>query len=184
MTQSLIIVTGAPGTGKSTLAPLLAQRYACTLLDKDTIKEELFDILGTGDAAWSRRLSNASFATLFALAANELARGASLLLEGNFRVGEHDDTMRAVLARGPSSLRCVQVLCTAAEPLRLARLERRASEAARHAGHLDGARTHAQNRQGFLQIPGGRCSYDSATGSQATQRGLYAALDALLQQAN
>jgi hypothetical protein len=40
------------------------------LLAKDTVKEALFDALGTGDRAWSQRLGGASMKVLFALAAD------------------------------------------------------------------------------------------------------------------
>jgi hypothetical protein len=40
------------------------------LLAKDTIKEALFDALGTADRAWSQRLGGASMEVLFALAAD------------------------------------------------------------------------------------------------------------------
>src|SRR5688572_27245108 len=150
--QHLIIITGSPATGKSTLAPRVASRYGSTLLTKDEIKEELFDILGTGDASWSRRLSDASFATMFALAGDALGIGGSVVLEGNMRVGEHEAAMHTLLARS-SSIRCVQVLCTVAEDLRRERIERRARRPIRHSGHLDGASRFASATATFLEIP-------------------------------
>ena len=48
----------------------LAAALGVPLLAKDTIKEALFDALGTGDRAWSRRLGAASMEVLFALAAD------------------------------------------------------------------------------------------------------------------
>ena len=58
----VIVVTGLPGAGKSTLAHELARRYRVPLLGKDFIKEPLLDVLGAVDAAHSRKLSDASFA--------------------------------------------------------------------------------------------------------------------------
>jgi len=177
--QHLIIVTGAPATGKSTLAPLVASRYGSTLLAKDEIKEELFDILGAGDASWSRRLSDASFATMFALANDALGSGGSVVLEGNMRVGEHESAIHALLARA-SSIRCVQVLCRASEDLRRARHERRARRPIRHAGHLDTTTRFASATAAFLDIPSTRLEFDGSESSKARER-LFAALDASLQ---
>ena len=179
--QHLIIVTGAPATGKSMLAPLVASRYGSTLLTKDEIKEELFDILGAGDASWSRRLSEASFSTMFALAGDALGSGGSVVLEGNMRVGEHEGAIHALLARA-SSIRCVQVLCTVAEDVRRARHERRAREPVRHAGHLDAITSFSGAAGAFLDIPSIRLEIDGSESSQARER-LFAALDVSLQHA-
>ena len=178
--QHLVIVTGPPATGKSTLAPLVASRYGSTLLAKDEIKEELFDTLGTGDAGWSRRLSDASFATMFALAGDALGSGGSVVLEGNMRVGAHEGAIRALLTRS-SSIRCVQVLCTVAEDVRRERIERRAREPLRHAGHLDTFTLFASAMAVFLDIPSIRLVFDGSESSKATEQ-LFAALDVSLQQ--
>ena len=47
----LLLVTGLPATGKTTLARLLARRFTAPLLAKDVIKEPLLDVLGAADAA-------------------------------------------------------------------------------------------------------------------------------------
>jgi predicted kinase len=178
--QHLIIVTGPPATGKSTLAPLLASRYGSTLLAKDEIKEELFDTLGTGDALWSRRLSDASFVTMFALAGDALGAGGSVVMEGNLRPGEHEAAIHVLLARA-SSIRCVQILCRASEALRRERIERRAREALRHPGHLDARTPYSSAAATFLEIPSIRLEFDSSESSKATEH-LITALDVSVQQ--
>jgi len=99
-----MLIGGLPGTGKSTLARLLAHRYELPLICKDTIKEPLFDLIGAADRAGSRRLSDASFAAMFALARDCLRAGSDLILEGNFRPGEHEAAVIAALpAAAPST---------------------------------------------------------------------------------
>ncbi|MGC2460019.1 MAG: hypothetical protein WA446_03440 [Steroidobacteraceae bacterium] len=73
----LLLITGAPASGKTRLARDLGTRYGCGIGSKDEIKETLFEVLGTGDAAWSRRLSDASFALLFNFAPQLLAEPAT-----------------------------------------------------------------------------------------------------------
>src|SRR6185437_3895614 len=112
----LIIVTGLPATGKSTLARELARRLRVPLIGKDMIKEPLLDMLGAGDSERSRLLSTASFAVLFELARELLARGLSLIVEGNFRPGMHEGPLLQALPPGTAVL---QVLCRVQESERI-----------------------------------------------------------------
>ena len=161
----VIVVTGLPGAGKSTLAHELARRYRLPLLAKDFIKESLLDVLGAADPAHSRKLSDASFATLFRLAA-EWARDAhSFVLEGNFRPGEHEGSLRDSL----EAAQVVQLLCRVPESERVARLAARESDPSRHVGHRFGERQSAagaaigMNRSdAFLDLPGGRFVHEVA----------------------
>ena len=179
------MVTGLPGTGKSRLAAALAAGLGAPLFAKDLVKEALFDTLGSGDAAWSRRLSDAAFAVLFALARSELARGAPLLLlEGNFRAAEHEPALRGCFAPG-TPVRVAQVQCRCDPALRRERLRERAAEARRHPGHRDAEAWQAldaaarQDASGFLELAGPQLVYDSshpdgaATGTLLAQLGAW-----------
>lgn len=139
---------------------MLAQRYALPLICKDTIKEPLFDVIGAADRAASRRLSDASFAAMFALARDCLRAGADLILEGNFRSGEHEP---ALIADARTATNIAQILCRASEPVRIARLTARATDISRHPGHDDAA-TLVQGASpppsDFLALPGLRLVLD------------------------
>ena len=52
----VVVVTGPPAAGKTTIAREVAARLRLPLITKDTIKEALFDGLGTADLAWYRGL--------------------------------------------------------------------------------------------------------------------------------
>ena len=171
----LLLITGAPASGKTRLAQRLSERYRAAGCSKDEIKEILFDRLGSGDVAWSRRLSDASFALLFAFAARLLAAARPLLLEGNFRPGEHEPPLRALLAGGDVQL--AQVLCEAAAATRAARLAARAGDARRHAGHRDATLAVSSGASGFLDLPGPRLRFDSDAPEERQLAALYAALD-------
>jgi predicted kinase len=162
----LILITGLPGTGKSTLARILARRLDLPLICKDTIKEPLLDVIGATDRAHSRRLSDASFAVMFALARECLGSGVDLILEGNFRLGEHEAALQSLIAApartAVRSVAIAQVLCHANEHVRLARLKARATDPARHAGHRDAdlAIDHSPPAR-FLALPGDRFEFVS-----------------------
>jgi predicted kinase len=83
LARRLVYVSGAPGSGKTSLAGPLAAELGYALLTKDTIKETLHDALGApeADLAWSRRLGGASMELLWALA----ARAPAVVIEANFR---------------------------------------------------------------------------------------------------
>ena len=119
-----MLVTGPPASGKTTLARPLARHLGLPLLGKDIIKEALFDTLGVGDRAWSRRLGTASYAVLLALA-RELP---AAVLDANFYPDHGPRLLQA--CRHPIEVFC---RCPAAEVER--RFTRRAS--ARHPGHVD-----------------------------------------------
>lgn len=63
-----IVMSGLPGSGKTTVGRRLAQDLGLPMLDKDDILEALFDGLGVGDAEWRNRLSRTADEVLRRLA--------------------------------------------------------------------------------------------------------------------
>jgi predicted kinase len=58
---TLIVVSGAPGTGKSTIAAALGAALRFPVLSLDPIKEALADVLGLGGEDWSNQVGDAAF---------------------------------------------------------------------------------------------------------------------------
>jgi predicted kinase len=157
---TLLLITGAPASGKTRLARLLMARVGGVCCSKDEIKDTLFEVLGTGDALWSRRLSDASFALLFQWGARLLSDQPLVLMDGNFRPGEHEPVLRGLLSRGAA--RTAQVLCVADPDIRAARLAARAADPDRHPGHRDRLlAVGARDAAGFLDLPGPQWQFDS-----------------------
>jgi predicted kinase len=135
MSNALVIVTGPPASGKTTLGRALAERLRMPFLYKDGIKETLFDTLGWSDREWSRKLGAATYALLFHLVEMELAAGRSLVVESNFDADR--DGPRFLELRDRYGFRSVQVYCVADGAVLLERFRSRAETSARHPGHVE-----------------------------------------------
>jgi predicted kinase len=131
----LVVITGAPGTGKTTLARCLSEWQDLPLISKDGIKEVLFDALGWSDRAWSKRLSTASLDLMFHFMAAELCAGRSLIAESNFDC--ELDTARFLTLKQRHAFVAFQIVCRADPDVLTTRYARRAQIAERHRGHVD-----------------------------------------------
>jgi predicted kinase len=161
----LVVITGMPAAGKTTLAQALSEALGLPLVTKDDIKEELYDALGVGDVEWSQRLGKASYALIFAFCRTLLARGQSVIAEANFFAGTDEERFAELPPH-----RLIQVHCTAPFNVLLARWEGRPD---RHPGHLDRERA-AELRQRFqegihrpLALPGELIEVDTSQPADA-----------------
>ena len=119
--RRLVYVSGAPGSGKTSLAVPLAAELGYALLAKDRIKETLHDALGAPepDLAWSRRLGASAMELLWALAADAPA----VVIEANFR--PHSEYQRAKLSG--LAAQPVEVHCACPPELAVERYNARAT---------------------------------------------------------
>jgi predicted kinase len=124
----LVIVTGPPGAGKTTIAGELRARLGLPLIAKDTLKEHVGGVLGIDDRTRSHALGATVFELMAVVVKELLAQGVSVIAEGNF-------TERSPLLHGLPRAEIVQVYVTAEpETLRERMLTR---DTHRHPVHYD-----------------------------------------------
>ncbi len=103
-TTVLVLVSGAPGSGKTTLARRLAEELAFPLLTRDGLKETLLDVLGAPDRPASQRLGSASYALLYAVLDALVGTIPGVIAESNFARGRSEGDLRPLVARARAVL--------------------------------------------------------------------------------
>lgn len=123
--RSVVLVSGPPASGKTSLARPLARRLGYALLSKDDIKESLYTSLGgaPADPDFSSRIGAAAMDLLWTLA----AQSPQVVLEANFRTRSPQERARVASL----DARIVEVHCRV--PLEEA--SRRFAERARKERH-------------------------------------------------
>jgi predicted kinase len=128
---TLLVVSGHPGSGKTTLAHRLAARLGCPAICRDEIKEGM--VLGLPDYtaaegdAYTRRTFEVFFATLDLLTRN----GVSVVAEAAFQ----DRLWRPNLGPLTARARLRIVRCVVAGPVALERIRRREATTATRRAH-------------------------------------------------
>jgi shikimate kinase len=128
--RPFIIISGIPGSGKTTLGQKLAAELMLSYYDKDEILESLFESLETGDATWRQKLSRASDEVLIRLVKHSAGAVVSSFWK-NTKTAHGSGTPVEWLLN--LSDKVLEVYCSCEPELAVARFKNRK----RHHGHLD-----------------------------------------------
>jgi predicted kinase len=131
----LIVVTGHPGAGKTTLGRRLSADLSLPFVGRDDLKEILFDTLGWSDREWSRKLGRASYELLYHVVRVLLGAGCSCIAESNFDREHSSARLRSLVPL--EKYRCCQLVCVADPDVLLRRVMDRARRGDRHPGHVE-----------------------------------------------
>lgn len=132
--RQLLVVSGHPGSGKTTVARKLAEVLRWPLVSRDDFKELLFDHLGIGDRAWSQKLGGVSYDMMDRALHLLMETGAGVVAETNFSAA----AAASLRTRAEyMAYEVLEVCCTAPPSELMARFRRRADNGERHPGHQD-----------------------------------------------
>lgn len=84
MPPKLIVIGGAPATGKSVLAEKIQAATGFHRVSKDHLKEHLFDVIEYRDRQWSRELGILAFPLFMGIVEMYLKRGESVIIDNPF----------------------------------------------------------------------------------------------------
>lgn len=176
----LIMVTGLPCTGKSTLARRLAKELGLPLISRDDIKEVLFDSLGWKDRDWSKKLGIASWHLLYYFVELLLSSRQSFVVENYFK--PEFDTEELLGLKRRYDFEPFQIHCKTDYQTLLQRFTTRSESAERHPGHVDHqyyalfAKESLRSESPTLEIGGESLDIDTTDLQRIDYAGLLAAL--------
>ena len=131
----LIIMTGRPAAGKSTIAKRLSQDLEVPLISKDGIREVLLDRLGCKDRPWAQLLGKASIDLMFYFACAEFEVGRSIILDNAFNPTLSNPRFQALKADYNAD--SIQVVCNSDSEILFQRFKTRVESGNRHPGHRE-----------------------------------------------
>ncbi len=135
MKNKVILITGFPASGKTTIGKELAKLMSIPFISKDDIKELMFDGLGWKDREWSKKLGLVSYDLLYYFAEALLAANTSFVIESNFKP-EFDNPKFSAL-KEKHDFDIIQILCKADGEVLFERFKKRSESGQRHPGHVD-----------------------------------------------
>ncbi len=139
------MISGAPGTGKTFLARRLVEALPVVVLEKDVIKETLFDTVGEGDREWSKKLGNASFVLLHMLVQLQIKAGQSVVAEAAFWSEYEGPWLDRI--REKYDFDTLELHCHADPEVEIQRFIGRVDSDDRHSGHQSGMSREALERE-------------------------------------
>lgn len=131
----LIIVSGFPCTGKTTLAKRISKELDLPFISRDNIKELLFNTLGIKDREWSKHLGISSYKIMYYFLETLLSKKISLIIESNFK-WEYDRKTFLEFKK-KYDFTPFEILCKTDSEILFERFKQRSKSWKKHPSHVD-----------------------------------------------
>lgn len=129
----VVVISGAPGSGKTTLGWELSRRLHVPFVSRDDIKTGLHVTHRSDDPAEVRRFSGAAFDVFFSVTRQYLREGVSVVIEAAF----HAKRSRSGLLELAQDAQVIHIALTTPTDVALRRYRSRAEAGNRHPAHND-----------------------------------------------
>ena len=129
----VVVISGAPGSGKTTLGWELSRALHVPLVSRDDIKTGLHVTHRSDDPAEVWRFSDAAFELFFAIATEYVKAGVSIVVEAAYHAGRSEPALAALGEFGTP----VHIHVTTPREVSLRRYRERAEAGQRHPAHND-----------------------------------------------
>lgn len=131
----LILITGLPCTGKTTIARELSKLHELPVFSKDDFKELMFDHLGYSDREQSKAYGKATYPILYHLTDQMMGAKKPFILESNFSREYDSDPISKLLNK--YNYQVIQIDCHCDGEVLFNRFLERSNSGKRHPGHND-----------------------------------------------
>ena len=105
--NTLILVCGLPGTGKSTVSKAIAEKTGAVLFNTDVVRKELFP-----RPAYTQEEKDLVYRMLFEMAEKFLKQSKNVVLDGTFYKKELRSRVKAIAQRNKSGFAIIEVVCS------------------------------------------------------------------------
>ncbi|MBI4117607.1 MAG: AAA family ATPase [Parcubacteria group bacterium] len=145
MSSTVIIITGLPASGKTTIGKKLSEHFRLPMFSKDMIKELIFDGFGSADREFSKKVGCAAYDLMHRFLEEFLKCDLSCILESNFTACNDNEIFKKLEEK--YSPKFIQIFCFADGKVLFERFQSRVESGERHPGHQD-----ANNTEEFQRI--------------------------------
>lgn len=130
----IIVVTGPCGSGKTSIAKSIQKEFNYPLINKDAVKEMLYDTVGYTDREFSEKLGRASYSLLYYFAEQLLIAESSFIIESNFSGSYLKGKIEKL--KQEHDFEVIIVRCFADKEVLFKRVIERDASGERHPGHI------------------------------------------------